>query len=303
VTNENGLYVTLRFYGRFLYLVPTKPGPIKVWAPNFDHVRFGPHRTQMSIRRDQIVWMASGKQMTNFQPTGKSLSDRADVGTAEILDWDLSGLTVTYQGVAPTVPTLTVTEAGAEILDLRELEKLAGNPEPQLDPSAGTPDPRGKTNTVFEISSGEGTAMRVDERAGPYTFVVEADAEDGTADFERREGEGKKIEKRAVDVVEFRILLEPSRPALTLTFTSTSGRKEIVTVSDGTMVNFTNLCMRFTPPVRPDLEFSQYYSLFLPNGSRDVRIGLIPVEPPPAQGGLLGEGEDCEMCAVFVVPE
>jgi hypothetical protein len=279
--------VTLRFFGRFLYAGSKQTNTITVLAPKFVRETFGPHQIHMAIRRDRLVFregVGQGPLLTTLAPAFKLLSDAA-VQQAELFVWDLADRRITY----PVVGDVTLNDAD-RLVDLRELEALAGRPAPSLSNEARHTGALGVSNAIVSVSSGTGTARRTIETAGPYRFVTETDALDNDPDndVEIVDAGGKPIEKLAADHVEFVVTLPSGGTALSLNIANALGQTVgTVTVRESSVVSFSNICTPLPRRHTYDLEFSQYYDLLSnpPAGNR-----LLPKAPPLP---TLAEGADC----------
>jgi hypothetical protein len=276
--------VTLRFFGRFVYVKSKSTTTIRVLAPWFPSRPFGPHQVHMSVRRNALVFrdLGTGEVLTTVRPVFKAVTD-ASLDDSEILVWDLSGMTISY-GLSGAV-SLT----GDEVLDLKEIEQLAGRPAPELDEAAFRTDDTGTSNAIIDVTEGAGTAKRLSTIEGEYTFVTESDARDGDPDndTEKEDKDGVKVKKKLADAVEFDVPLG-GQGRLTLTLKdSKKTTVGTVTVVAGTMVSFSNLCTPLPRQHTYDLEFTRYYELL--KGQR-APTQLIPREPATPS---LGEGADC----------
>jgi hypothetical protein len=243
----------------------------------------------MSVRRNALVFrdLATNALLTSVHPAFKAVTDAA-LEDSEIFVWDLSGMTVGY-GISGSV-----TLGGEEVLDLKDIEDLAGRPAPELDDAAFQTDATGKSNAIIDVTAGTGTAKRMTSGTGDYTFVTDTDARDGDPnnDMPKEHPAGSVVKKKLADAVEFDVPLAPADGQLTLTLTDSEGALVgKVTVTANTMVTFSNLCTPLPRHHTYDLEFTRYYELL--KSARDPKQ-LIPREPPTPH---LGEGADCYLQA------
>jgi hypothetical protein len=272
-----------------VYAVSKGTKTITVLGPKFVREAFGAHQAHMSVRRDRLVFRAGAEgqspALTTVRPAFKMLTD-AGLEQAEVFVWDLAGLKISY----PVSGEVTLN--GSELLaDLRELETLAGRPEPTLGQAALQTGPAGTANTLVEVTAGVGTATRVITTAGAYRFVTETDALDNDPDndVEVADGTGKPVEKPLADIVEFVVAVPAGQTRLTLTLSHANGQAVgIVSVREGTTVSFSNLCTPIPRRHLYDLEFSQYYDLLANPPATGDR--LVPKAPPVP---TLAEGVDC----------
>ena len=283
--------VTLRFFGRFVYAKSKSTKGIRVLAPRFESEPFGPHQVHMSARRNALVFRdaVTDALLTSAHPAFKAVTD-ASLDDSEIFVWDLSGMTVGY-----AVPAAgDVTLGGEEILDLKQIEDLAGRPGAELDAAAFSTGDKGKSSAIINVTAGTGTAKRMTAGTGDYTFVTESDAQDSDPDNDKLKERpaGTVVKKKLADAVEFDVTLDAGQGQLTLTLTDSKGASAgTVTVPAGTMVTFSNLCTPLPRHHTYDLEFTRYYDLL--KSARDPKQ-LIPREPPTPH---LGEGADCYLQA------
>jgi hypothetical protein len=313
-------HVTLRFYGRFFYAEAmrgnTPANLISVIAPNFDARQFGKHQTLMTIERRQVAFGVAG-ELTTLPPKLRNVSDVSDITRAESYIWDLSGLLVSYDLSGPVSLTeLPQTQAGAplaagvgdsRVLDMAELESLLQRPEPTLRADALHPSAKGISNAVITVTSGVGTATPVIENGIELATEREINrvktlARDTggvtTASIKTIPLPGSTSPFSAVpaDLVEFQVPLPADRPqVLMLQFRNSAGNEVgLVTVRDGTIVSFSNLCSEIRRPQFQDMEFTQYYSLL--DGPPKPEI-LVPVDVTANAGGVSSEGADCDIQA------
>lgn len=278
--------ITLRFHGRFVHSVSEATDSITVLAPVFGP-RFDPHLPLMSIAAHNLVFADPNvaSLLTTVDPTLRMESDAADLRTAEMLVWDLSGRTVTYDVVDVVRLNSSTNAAGesVEVLDLLALERLGGRD------ATLHPDARALANAVVEISAGIGTAILAFPDIEKSKFITEADDANGPPNVPIKNADGQDEEKLVAEVVEFQVALPDTRSFLTLTLTPPGGEAGKISVKRGATICFSHMCAPLRPRRRNDLEFSQYYDLLAsPPGPER----LIPVEPPtPAMA--LGEGIDC----------
>lgn len=277
--------VTLRFYGRFVHAEARRGGgsakKMSVIAPTFEP-RFGRHQTLMTIQRNQVQY---GGRQTTLKPMLRTTS-AGPILDAELLIWDLSGLTVAY-GVSSDVQLRT---EGGDVLELRELESLRGR-QASLSRSALQARVGGVANAVIEVTAGEGVARPVlEEKVLLATEALALANMASIATAEKDPVTGKEIEKTPADLIEYTVTLPEERdPLLTLSFADAGGTHlGVVTVKAGATVGFSNVCSDLHTPRHFDLEFSQYYGLLQASPGTD---GLIPVGLP----GALGEGIDCDI--------
>jgi hypothetical protein len=295
--------VTIRFHGRFVFA--RRDGGFSALAPHFE-APFAPHRALMSIPFDQLKFFdddhgASRKQITTLHPMLR-IASGGDAKTPQVLIWDLSGLRVRYSAT----PSPATLGGVGRIIGLDELEAARkATTAPRLVDSALEPDSRGRTSAVIEITGGRGVgftpittlsrfvdggdARLVDLKekglgtAAPnLTFVP--DPADDNQDLKALLAESVDF---AVDATQ-----DAEGPVLTMSFANASG--EVVgevTVRDGGVVAFSNLCAPLHEPSDHDLEFSQYYRLLQTSPGDD---GLIPSNDDP---GALSEQFPCVTAA------
>lgn len=288
--------VTLRFFGRFFYAVPSTPGTIQAMAPKFED-GFTAHQTHMSIRRDKLVWTDTpgGAVQTTVAPTFKAVTDAA-LSASELFVWDLSNRRVSFD--VDGGPSL----GGSELLDFAFLESLGSRPAPTLKSAALEIGAAGLSNAIVDVSAGTGVPLRMVSTAGQHAFVTKEDAQDMDPDndqeLEDPPGSGKPARRALADSVEFTVPLPGKQTTLKLTLKDDAGTVVgQVTVKADTVVSFSNLCPPLPRVQTYDLEFSRYYDLLASGPSSDDQV--IPKEPPTTS---LGEGADCWVQARITHP-
>jgi hypothetical protein len=281
----------LRFYGRFLFTPSGKS--IAALAPHLD-AGSGAHQPLMTIaHRDIDFGKVGDAARTTFDPAFRHVVDGAiptqvpqnKSVSPEVLVWDVSGRVVRYQ--TSGAPTLA-NEPGAELLKLSQL--IAPGRAPAV--AAKALQPGSLTNAVVELSGGRAEAKALMQN-GDVQFT---DEDKARAHLEAQaalvagppldiatDASGAKIKKVPADLVEVTVDVAAATPSLRLTCDD-DGR-DFVTVKDGAVVTFTNLCPNVQRPRRVDMEFSKYYDLL----QNEPDKALVPMEPD----GSLGEGMGC----------
>lgn len=289
--------VTLRFHGRFLY-GRREDGSFSVMAPTFAS-RFAPHRPLMSIPQADLRFRAPGvigtsrPMITTLNPTLRTASHPNDQ-EPQVLVWDLTGLRVTYDVASP----VSLTEK-PEIMALEKLEEARdAKAEVRLDRRALVADTHGRSRAVVNVTSGEGTAI---SNVGHDLFFVKADDvnSEGELNFAKTPDAKSDLRIKPADLVKFSVqppkIAAADQSHLTLKFSSASEEiVGLVSVLDGGIVSFSNLCAPLQEPGQTDLEFVQYYDLLEHSPGME---GLVPHE---ASG--ISEGPCCVCAARIEIP-
>jgi hypothetical protein len=285
--------VMLRFYGRFLW-TDVPGGGYLAMAPRYDGGQLGAeHQPTMTIRHRDVQFSPRDSEPTTFDPVRRTVSldaiatvaTEAELVSPETLMWDLAGRSVSF-GMSERV-TLT-EDPPAKLLLLRD---LAGASAPVAD-AARRGAAQGPSTFTVAISAGQVRARSLLSGAdGEVKFATVAQT------VNTPEGQDVLLTNAAVrhpaDLVEVRVTLPAGQKTLKLTFApEAEGSKEdepkVVTVKDGAVIAFTNVCAPLQKVHMVDLEFARYYMLLdaPPSGNE-----LIPaIEPEP---GGLGEGMGC----------
>src|SRR6185369_3259203 len=218
---QNMADVKLRFHGRFIYADAYYAGArvdrISVIAPQFDPRGFGRHQPLMTIEHRYIEFKENDRVLTTADPTFRVISPSSTEDDLELLVWDLTGVTVTYNSTGPT----TMPKGGTEVLSLPELEGVQGRGA-VLDPWAVSPQRGGQANAVIEISAGTGATTDPVKDELPMQFATEIGVRAGNIQpVLDPHDPGSPLQKLPADLVTFSVPL--ARKCLTLTLTSASG--------------------------------------------------------------------------------
>lgn len=276
--------VTFRFHGRFLHvqhLTDTlQPAKISVVAPRFPANAMGVHQPLMSINHRDVVFQGGNPKsaVTTRNPSFRVLTDRSD-DDAQLLVWDLTGLTVRYRGSGTSQVGLEAAVPNLAALEDNENRSAALKVE-ALDPGQEI-----LSNAVIEMfAEGSGIA----KSSARYKFSQEDKAKEGVPTPVLKKGTKTDLESSPPELVDFSVDVPPIGDQwIVLEFFNGPGNPVgQIGVRANRTVCFSNNCPTLHETPETDLEFSRYYDLLAKHDPE----ALIPFLPQPAR---LTEGVPC----------
>ncbi|MGE0444638.1 MAG: hypothetical protein AB7P99_05375 [Vicinamibacterales bacterium] len=250
-----------RFYGRFVMAATGDRGKpeLTFLMPNMQFRRAGlrEHRALMTIARHHVaVKPEAGVQPTTFAPTYRTMAG-VDPKTAEQFVWDLRGWTIDTMTTGGVPLTFA---ANQELVDLGELEQLAGRPGATLDRRCLKGSSSGAVHAAIKVGGGSGHGRSL-FRSPPNAYVALDAAMRAAADGSGQP-EAKRAGRQDIDIIEVTL---PPGDRLRISATPEGGgpsRQVTVDAKGDTVIAFTNLCVCL-PEEHPifDMEFAQYYNV------------------------------------------
>jgi len=273
--------ITMRVYGRYVVAMGSK-GSISILFPNMEYggSGFAAHTPLLAIPRHVIPQGT----FPALAPTFRVMSF-GDPNTSELLVWDLTGFTVTFD--ADGGQDLQV-QAGCDLASLAVLDQQIGRTA-ILRQDSLTSSATGRTKTVAKITGATVLAKNAIESPDIEGFVKLTDALDGDPT-----NDVVWSARPQVDLLDVAFKKDSSLTIRLASKVGTNAEIKVTGNSNLPSLSITNVCACLTQGEQYDVEFAQYYRLL--QSFADDR--LVPKEQLS-----MGEEADCDIPGVIEYDE